>query len=139
MGTAHLVGGTARRIGHSARDLDPAHRRDGIGLALIAAAVVVAASEWWNLDGPVGTAVHAVVAGTIGRVGLVLPLVLVALGGRLLRRPEAAADIEKRHAVDIAAGLMVVDAHASSTGTNWMESPGRSWPSFHNSASTTTT
>jgi hypothetical protein len=23
MGTAHLVGGTARRVGHGARDLDP--------------------------------------------------------------------------------------------------------------------
>ena len=31
MGAAHLVGGTARRVGHSARDLDPALRRDGIG------------------------------------------------------------------------------------------------------------
>ncbi len=89
MGTAHLAGGTARRIGHSARDLDPAHRRDGIGFTLIALAIVVAAREWWALDGFVGDAVHAVVAGTLGRVGLALPLVLVALGVRMLRHPEA--------------------------------------------------
>ncbi len=88
---AHVLGAGARRIGHSARELDPAHRRDGAGLALIAAAVLVAAREWWNLDGPVGTVVHAVVAGTIGRVALVLPVLLVALGVRLLRHPQAAA------------------------------------------------
>ncbi|WP_460459674.1 DNA translocase FtsK 4TM domain-containing protein, partial [Angustibacter peucedani] len=89
MGTAHLAGGTARRIGSSARDLDPAHRRDGIGFTLIALAVVVAAREWWALDGPAGDVVHAVAAGTFGRVALVLPVVLLALGVRMLRHPEA--------------------------------------------------
>jgi S-DNA-T family DNA segregation ATPase FtsK/SpoIIIE len=90
LGIAHLVGGLARRVGSSARDLDPAHRRDGIGLALIGLAVLVAAAEWWGLDGAVGAVVHAVVAGTFGRVGLVVPLVLLGLGVRLLRHPEEA-------------------------------------------------
>src|SRR5215218_9040841 len=89
MGAAHLAGGAARRIGHNARDLDPAHRRDGIGLTLLALAVVVAAREWWGLDGAVGRAVHAVAAGTFGRVALVLPLVLLGLGVRMLRHPDA--------------------------------------------------
>ncbi|HEX3005548.1 MAG TPA: DNA translocase FtsK 4TM domain-containing protein [Angustibacter sp.] len=89
MGTAHLAGGTARRIGHSARDLDPAHRRDGFGFTLIALAIVVAAREWWGLDGFVGDVVHAVAAGTFGRVALALPIVLVALGVRMLRHPDA--------------------------------------------------
>src|SRR3954464_4474723 len=89
MGAAHLAGGTARRIGSGARDLDPAHRRDGIGLTLLALAVVVAAREWWALDGAVGRLVHAVVAGTFGRVALVLPLVLLGLGVRMLRHPDA--------------------------------------------------
>ncbi|WP_460447800.1 DNA translocase FtsK 4TM domain-containing protein, partial [Angustibacter aerolatus] len=88
MGAAHLAGGTARRIGHGARDLDPAHRRDGIGFTLLALAVVVAAREWWGLDNRFGDAVHAVVAGTFGRVALVLPLVLLGLAVRLLRHPE---------------------------------------------------
>ncbi len=39
-------------------------RRDGVGLTLIGLAVVVAATEWWGLPGPVGRVVHAVVAGT---------------------------------------------------------------------------
>jgi S-DNA-T family DNA segregation ATPase FtsK/SpoIIIE len=90
MGLAHVVGGSARRIGTSARDLDPALRRDGIGLTLIGLAVIVAAGEWWGLGGPVGRATQAVVAGTLGRVGLVVPLVLLALGVRLLRHPQEA-------------------------------------------------
>src|SRR3954451_23921909 len=49
LGIAPLVGAVARRVGTSARELDPAHRRDGIGLALLGAATVVAAVEWWGL------------------------------------------------------------------------------------------
>ena len=90
LGIAHLVGGLARRVGSSARGLDPAHRRDGLGLTLLGLATVVAAVEWWDLRGPVGAVVHAVVAGTFGRVGLVAPLALLGLGLRLLRHPEDA-------------------------------------------------
>src|SRR4051794_39990175 len=47
LGIAHLLGGGVRRLGHgaraSARDLDPAHRRDGLGLLLIGTAILVAA------------------------------------------------------------------------------------------------
>ena len=32
LGIAHVIGAIARGIGKSARDLDPAHRRDGLGL-----------------------------------------------------------------------------------------------------------
>ncbi len=88
MGTAHLVGGTARRIGTGARDLDPAHRRDGLGFFLIGLSIIVAAREWWGLQGRFGDGIHAVVAGTFGRVGLVVPLVLLGLGVRLLRHPD---------------------------------------------------
>lgn len=88
MGLAHLLGGTARRLGDSARDLDPVHRRDGLGLLLIGISLVVAAREWWRMPGVVGQVIHAVVAGTFGVVGLVLPLVLLALGVRLLRHPD---------------------------------------------------
>jgi S-DNA-T family DNA segregation ATPase FtsK/SpoIIIE len=88
MGGAHLVGGTARRIGQGARGLDPAHRRDGIAFALLALAVVVAAREWWGLSGAAGNAIHGAVAGTFGVVGLVVPLLLLAAAVRLMRHPD---------------------------------------------------
>ena len=88
MGVSHLAGGAVRRVGHSAADLEPEHRRDGIGFALIALAVVVAAREWWGVSGTFGQVVHAIFAGTFGRVAYAVPLVLIALGLRMLRAPQ---------------------------------------------------
>ncbi|WP_265445112.1 DNA translocase FtsK [Flexivirga meconopsidis] len=87
MGVAHVAGGAARRVGHSARELEPELRRDGLGFALIAAAVVIAAREWWGLAGVAGDVIHAIVAGTFGLGALVLPLVLVLIGVHLMRSP----------------------------------------------------
>jgi DNA segregation ATPase FtsK/SpoIIIE, S-DNA-T family len=88
MGMAHVAGGAVRRVGHSARDLEPEHRRDGLGFALIGLAIVVAAREWWSFNGAVGDVIHAVVAGTFGRVAYAVPLALLFLGVRLLRAPQ---------------------------------------------------
>src|SRR4051794_18835477 len=43
---AHAIGGLVRHLGGGARDLDPAHRRDGLGLAAMAGALVVAVGAW---------------------------------------------------------------------------------------------
>ncbi len=88
MGLAHATGSVARKVGASGRDLEPEHRRDGVGLLLIALAVVVAAREWWGMTGAVGTVVHAVVAGTFGKIGYAVPLVLLLFGIHMLRAPK---------------------------------------------------
>ena len=95
-GVAHVAGNAVRRVGATAADLEPAHRRDGAGLFLIALAIVVAAREWWGLPGTAGDVIHAVAAGTFGRVALVLPVALLALGVRLLRNPD---DVRGTHSV----------------------------------------
>ncbi len=88
MGMATVAGGAVRKVGHSAEELEPEHKRDGLGLLLVAVAVVVAAREWWGLAGTFGDVVHAVAAGTVGQVAYALPIVLVLLGVRLLRAPQ---------------------------------------------------
>jgi S-DNA-T family DNA segregation ATPase FtsK/SpoIIIE len=95
MGLAHVAGGTVRRIGHGARELEPEHRRDGIGLFLLALAVLVATSEWWGLTGRTGEVIHAVVAGTFGRLAYAVPIVLLLFGIRLLRAPENQASTNR--------------------------------------------
>ncbi|NYG38519.1 FtsK/SpoIIIE family DNA translocase [Janibacter alkaliphilus] len=90
-GVAGAAGASVRKVGQSASELDPEHRRDGLGLLLVGLAVVVAAREWWGLDGLVGDVVHAVAAGTFGLVAYALPVVLVALGWRLLRGADPVA------------------------------------------------
>jgi len=87
MGLAHVAGATVRRIGRSASELEPEHRRDGLGFFLLGLAVVVAAREWWGLKGMAGDVIHAVVAGTFGRVAYALPIALLLFGFRLLRAP----------------------------------------------------
>ncbi|HVQ87441.1 MAG TPA: DNA translocase FtsK [Actinomycetes bacterium] len=87
LGIAHVCGAIARRIGTSAREIDPEHRRDGVGLMLIAAAIVVAASEWWSLRGVAGGSVHAFVAGATGSLAWTIPLLLVVLAWWVLRHP----------------------------------------------------
>jgi S-DNA-T family DNA segregation ATPase FtsK/SpoIIIE len=88
MGLAHATGAVARKVGDTGRDLEPEHRRDGVGLLLIALAVVIAAREWWGMPGAVGVVVHAVVAGTFGAVGYAVPVVLLLFGLRVLRAPQ---------------------------------------------------
>ncbi|EWT03484.1 cell division protein FtsK [Intrasporangium oryzae NRRL B-24470] len=88
MGVSHLAGSAVRRVGTSARELEPEHRRDGLGFTFIALAVVVASREWWGVSGVFGQAVHAVFAGTFGRIAYAVPLVLLVLGLRLLRAPQ---------------------------------------------------
>ncbi|WP_433954814.1 DNA translocase FtsK [Janibacter indicus] len=85
MGVAHATGSGVRRIGTSASQIEPEHRRDGWGFLALALALVVAVREWWGLSGAFGDVVHAVAAGTFGRVAYALPIVLLLLGVRLLR------------------------------------------------------
>ncbi|WP_250447292.1 DNA translocase FtsK [Actinotalea sp. C106] len=107
MGGAHVVGGTARRLGRGARDLDPAHRRDGLAFFLLGLAVVVAAREWWGLSGSAGDAVHAVVAGTFGVVGVVVPILLLLAAVRLMRHPER-VEANGRMGIGLSAVLLSV-------------------------------
>ncbi len=92
MALAHTVGLLVRALGRSARDLDPAHRRDGAGLAVLAAAFVTALVTWWHLGSPVGTGLGALVRGTFGSGAWTIPVLLGLLAWRLLRHPDKNAD-----------------------------------------------
>ncbi len=82
------VGHVARLFGDSARDLDKAHRRDGAGLAVLAAAIVTAGASWWGLGSPVGRGLTALIRGTFGVGSWALPILLALLAFRLLRHPD---------------------------------------------------
>jgi DNA segregation ATPase FtsK/SpoIIIE, S-DNA-T family len=85
------TGSTARSVGR-ARDIDPGHRRDGIALALLGLAVVVAASSWFDAARPVGAWVDSVLRIFVGSAVVLLPLVTVAVAMLLMRtepNPEA--------------------------------------------------
>jgi S-DNA-T family DNA segregation ATPase FtsK/SpoIIIE len=78
------VGGVVRTVGRT-KELDPAHRRDGLGLMLIALAVITAAGVWWRAGGPVGAWVDVAVRSSVGNAAIVLPIVLLVVGVVLMR------------------------------------------------------
>ena len=87
LAVAHGIGGLARGIGRSARDLEPEHRRDGVGLLILAVALVTAAAVWFQLGGDLMGAVRVAVTGTVGKVGWLVPLAMVIAAWRNLRDP----------------------------------------------------
>ncbi|UAL31208.1 DNA translocase FtsK [Nocardioides rotundus] len=88
LGAAHAVGSTARSLSGAAKDLEPEQRRDGVGLLLIALAIVVAAGVWWQIPGGAMDLVRQMVSGSVGKAAWLVPLLLVLVGWRNMRDPE---------------------------------------------------
>ena len=92
MGLAHAVGFAARAIGRNARDLDPAHRRDGLGLTALGAAILAAAGTWFSAGSTIGRPLGAFVRGMFGSGAWTVPILLALLAWRFLRHPDRNAD-----------------------------------------------
>ncbi|MGW7578598.1 DNA translocase FtsK [Streptomyces sp. NPDC054765] len=88
LGLAHTIGAVFRGMGRGAKNLDPAHRKDGLALLLLGLSLVIAAGTWSNLSGPVGDLVELLVTGAFGRLDLVVPILLGGIAVRLIRHPE---------------------------------------------------
>ena len=92
MALAHTVGAGARAFGRHARDLDPAHRRDGAGLGILGLAIITAAATWWHLGSVVGRDLSAAVRHGFGSGAWAVPVLLALLAWRYLRHPDRNAD-----------------------------------------------
>ncbi len=77
--------GTVVRAITGTKGLDPEHRRDGIGLFLIALAVITGAGVWWQAGGPVGQWVDVAVRSSVGFPAVIVPVVLLGIGVTLMR------------------------------------------------------
>ncbi|HWG11710.1 MAG TPA: DNA translocase FtsK 4TM domain-containing protein [Streptosporangiaceae bacterium] len=88
MVVAGTLGFAARRVGNSARGLEPEHRRDGVGLLWLGIAIVLAASIWWGMDNLAGHAISAFVHGAAGSASWLSPLLAGLVSWRYLRHPE---------------------------------------------------
>ncbi|WP_219414568.1 DNA translocase FtsK [Pseudonocardia nigra] len=90
-GIGRLGKSVGRAVGRT-RELDPAHRRDGLGVAFLVLAVVSAAGIWWEAGGPVGQWISGAVGAVIGLGAVVLPVLLLVVGIALMAtqaHPEA--------------------------------------------------
>ncbi len=88
MAVAGSVGFAARAVGRGARDLEPHHRRDGLGLLTLGLAIVLAGGLWMRMDNAAGHALRQVVTGGIGSMAFLAPALVALLAWRFLRHPD---------------------------------------------------
>ena len=77
-----------RSVGRGARDLEPHHRRDGLGLFILAVAVVLAGGLWAHLDNAACAGIQKVIIGGFGSLAFLAPLLVALLAWRFLRHPD---------------------------------------------------
>ncbi|HYG94229.1 MAG TPA: DNA translocase FtsK [Nocardioides sp.] len=87
LGFAHGVGAMVRGIVGGAKEIEPEQRRDGVGLLLCGFALVVAAAVWFEVSGGFLELIRTMVAGTVGKVGWFVPLLVLLAGWRVMRDP----------------------------------------------------
>jgi DNA segregation ATPase FtsK/SpoIIIE, S-DNA-T family len=110
MGLAHSVGWVARGVGRqaaTAKEIDPEHRRDGAGLLMLGAAILIGVAVYTGSAGPVGTWLADAVRLFFGGIAALLPLLLLYGAVRLMRRP---ADPEHRGRSVVGWSALIVSA-----------------------------
>jgi S-DNA-T family DNA segregation ATPase FtsK/SpoIIIE len=85
---AKSLGKSIRFLARGAKDLDPAHQRDGIAFLILIVALIAAAGTWFNSNNVLGRVVYSVTYGAFGRIGFFTPVVLIYFAIRLFRVPE---------------------------------------------------
>src|SRR5260370_37675886 len=81
-------GFAARATGGGARDREPHHRRDGVGLLTLGVAIVLGASLWGRMGNAAGRAIRTVAVGGFGSLAWIIPVLAVLLAWRFLRHPD---------------------------------------------------
>ncbi len=92
---AKAAGSTVRFLARGARDLDPAHHRDGLAFLLLILALAAFAGTWFAADNFVGRNLYAVIYGAFGRIGFFAPVVIIYFAFRLFRSPDEKKDTSR--------------------------------------------
>ncbi|MEQ6902626.1 DNA translocase FtsK [Nocardioides sp. YIM 152588] len=87
LGIAHGVGAVVRGIVGGAKEIEPEQRRDGIGLLLVGLSLIIAGAVWFEVPGAVMNATRAIVSGSVGKIGWLVPLLVMLAGWRVMRDP----------------------------------------------------
>jgi len=87
-GLAKYLGKSVRFVAKGAKDLDPAHQRDGFAFLLLILAIMAAAGTWFDGGNIVGRALASFFYGGFGRIGIFTPLVLGYFAFRLFHSPD---------------------------------------------------
>ena len=87
-GLAGTVGHIVRHVGRNANDLDPVHKRDGLGLVFMGLAIVAAAAVWVRMRNPALEGIYTLVSSVLGEGAFTLPVMFGLIGWRFMRNPD---------------------------------------------------
>jgi len=85
---AKALGSTVRFLARGAKDLDPAHRRDGAGLLILILALAALVGTWFKSESILSDLLYAIFYGAFGKIGFFAPIVLAYFAVRIFRKPE---------------------------------------------------
>jgi len=85
---AKALGSTVRFLARGAKDLDPAHRRDGAGLLVLILALAALVGTWFKSESILSDLLYAIFYGAFGKIGFFAPIVLAYFAVRIFRKPE---------------------------------------------------
>ena len=88
MVVAGALGFAVRSVGRGARDIEPDHRRDGLGLLTVGVAIVLAGGLWLRMDNAAGRGIYEAVTAGVGSLAFLVPVLVALLAWRLLRHPD---------------------------------------------------
>lgn len=85
---AGAFGSSVRFLARGAKDLDPAHRRDGAGFLLIILALAALVGTWFKSESVLSDLLYAIFYGAFGKIGFFAPIILGYFGIRIFRNPQ---------------------------------------------------
>jgi S-DNA-T family DNA segregation ATPase FtsK/SpoIIIE len=126
---AKSLGSTIRFIARGAKDLDPAHQRDGFALLLFVIGLCAVAGTWIRSQNWFGHVLYSFFYGGFGRIGFLTPIIFFYFAIRLFRVPDENATtgritIGSLALVISSTGLMHMLAGSSGTGATAMRHGG---------------
>jgi len=85
---AKALGSSVRFLARGAKDLDPAHRRDGAGLLILILALASLVGTWFKSQSILSDFLYAIFYGAFGKIGFFAPIILGYFAFRIFRKPE---------------------------------------------------
>ena len=85
---AKALGSSVRFLARGAKDLDPAHRRDGAGLIVLILALASLVGTWFKSQSILSDLLYAIFYGAFGKIGFFAPIILGYFAFRIFRKPE---------------------------------------------------
>jgi S-DNA-T family DNA segregation ATPase FtsK/SpoIIIE len=85
---AQALGSSVRFLARGAKDLDPAHRRDGAALLVLILALASLVGTWFKSQSILSDFLYAVFYGAFGKIGFFAPIILGYFAVRIFRKPE---------------------------------------------------